>query len=228
VSKLGSLLLVALFALLALAAGAPSAVRADPPVLNAVVGAPTSPDAFKIALTDATGATVAHLDPGTYTISVKDYASEHNFHLTGPGVDEATDVTGTASTTWTVTFVDGTYRFVCDAHVSSMHGSFTVGVPPIPRPRATPKLLGRVGPGRSISLRTASGTRVATTAAGKYELAIRDSSRTDDFHLSGPGVNRRTSLRGRASVTWGLRLAAGTYRYRSDAHPALRGSFRVR
>lgn len=222
-SKFGS---VALLALLALLAGAPGAVRAETLVLNAAVGAPTSPETFKIALTDAAGATVAHLDPGTYTINVKDYATEHNFHLTGPGVDRGTDVSAKENTTWTVTFGNGTYRFRCDAHPSSMHGSFTVGVVP-PPVKVTSKLFARIGPGRTISLRTASGTRIAQLRAGAYKIVVRDSSSTDDFHLSGPGVDKRTSVKGRTGAIWSVRLAKGTYRYRSDAHRLLRGTFRV-
>jgi plastocyanin len=81
---------------------------------------------FDISLKDASGNDVATLTPGTYTIDVNDQADIHNFHLTGPGVDEATDVSGTGTTTWTVTLQDGTYKFQCDPHASSMNGSFEV------------------------------------------------------------------------------------------------------
>ncbi len=40
------------------------------------------------------GRRVTTLPAGTYTIDVNDQSSMHNFHLTGPGVDEATDVGG--------------------------------------------------------------------------------------------------------------------------------------
>ena len=111
------------------AAGARGAVTQP---LVATVGTPTSADAFVIALTDSTGAKVTHLDPGAYTISVHDYATLHNFHLTGPGVDKSTDVETTANTTWDVTVTDGMYRFLCDAHPTSMRGTLTVGNPPPP------------------------------------------------------------------------------------------------
>jgi len=65
--------------------------------------------------------------PGTYELSVDDKASIHNFHLTGPGVDVATDVDGTGPSTFTVTLQAGTYAFVCDPHASTMNGSLTVG-----------------------------------------------------------------------------------------------------
>jgi plastocyanin len=81
---------------------------------------------FDISLKDSSGNDVSTLTPGSYTIDVNDQADIHNFHLTGPGVDEATDVSGTGETTWTVTLQDGTYTFQCDPHASSMNGSFQV------------------------------------------------------------------------------------------------------
>ena len=64
--------------------------------------------------------------PGTYELSVDDKASSHNFHLTGPGVDVATDVAGTGPSTFTVTLQAGTHTFVCDPHAGTMNGSLTV------------------------------------------------------------------------------------------------------
>jgi plastocyanin len=81
---------------------------------------------FTITLTQE-GQPVTSLAPGTYTVEIDDEASSHNFHLTGPGVDEATDVGETGKTTWMVTLEAGDYQYVCDPHASSMNGSFTVG-----------------------------------------------------------------------------------------------------
>jgi plastocyanin len=72
------------------------------------------------------GAPVTSLEAGTYTIEVDDRADNHNFHLTGPGVDETTTVPEVATATWTVTLSEGTYTFVCDPHAQNMRGSFTV------------------------------------------------------------------------------------------------------
>jgi plastocyanin len=80
---------------------------------------------FTITL-DQNGKSVSTLAPGTYTIDVNDKSDIHNFHLTGPGVDKATDVGGTGTETWTVDLKDGSYHFQCDPHASSMNGSFTV------------------------------------------------------------------------------------------------------
>jgi hypothetical protein len=48
-------------------------------------------------------------------------------------------------------------------------------------------------------------------------------------HLAGAGINRKTTKVGRGTVTWNVRLRAGTLRWWSDASPKkLRGSVRVR
>jgi plastocyanin len=63
---------------------------------------------------------------GTYTLNVDDMGTQHNFHLTGSGVDVKTDVAGTGKESFTVTLQKGTYTFVCDPHSSSMKGTLTV------------------------------------------------------------------------------------------------------
>src|SRR5690242_4235446 len=121
--------LAAVLAMLALLS--PGVARAD----GQLVG--TVGPGFSIGLTGSDGKAVTQLAPGTYTILVHDQADIHNFHLSGPGVNQATDVEGTGDTTWTVTLQDGTYTFVCDAHPTTMKGSFTVGTgaqPPPPPP----------------------------------------------------------------------------------------------
>src|SRR3954454_9668614 len=71
---------------------------------------------FTIRLVDASGNAVRQLDPGAYTIHVEDRSPEHNFHLTGPGVNQVTQVEDTGTFTWNVTFQDGRYHFQCDPH----------------------------------------------------------------------------------------------------------------
>jgi len=80
---------------------------------------------FTITLKQA-GKTVTKLKAGTYTITVQDKASDHNFRLTGPGVNKSTSVSGKGTTTWKVTLKKGTYKYVCDPHAGFMKGSFTV------------------------------------------------------------------------------------------------------
>lgn len=77
---------------------------------------------FDISMTGTDGLTA-----GEYTINISDKSSAHNFHLTGPGVDEMTEVSEEGDVTWTVNLEAGEYTFVCDPHSSSMNGSFTVG-----------------------------------------------------------------------------------------------------
>ena len=75
---------------------------------------------FKIVLDKQT------VKAGTYTIVVKDLSTVHDFHFTGPGVNKATTVPGTGTTTWTVKLAKGTYKYVCDPHQSFMHGQLRV------------------------------------------------------------------------------------------------------
>ena len=72
------------------------------------------------------GSDVTELAAGTYTIEVNDQADVHNFHLTGPGVDESTAVDEVGEKTFEVTLEPGEYTFVCDPHASQMNGTFTV------------------------------------------------------------------------------------------------------
>jgi hypothetical protein len=197
---------------------------------------------FTIRLVDGSGNSVRHLDPGAYTIHVVDKSPEHNFHITGPGVDKATEigetVEETGALTWNVTFQDGRYHFQCDAHASTMFGDFAVGsatLPPTtttstppPPPSSATRLAGSVGPGKRIAVtRVGARVRVVTLKRGAAVLVVRDLSAADNFRLIGPGVNRTTTKTGKGTFAWKLTLKAGLYRYRSDATVALKGSFRV-
>jgi plastocyanin len=187
--------------------------RADNPRLVATVG---RNDSFTISLRDSSGSPVTHLDAGTYDIEVHDLSETHNFRLHGPGVEQATDIGSKEDVVWTVALADGKYRFECSAHASVMNGWFTVGtVAPTP-------LAGSVGPKRTISLKP------KIVEVGPATLTVNDRSRTDNFHLTGPGVNKKTGVAFRGRVTWNVSLQPGSYTYRSDKHKRLRGSFVVR
>ena len=177
---------------------------------------------FTINLTDAAGNTVTHINPGSYTITVHDKSDLHNFHLFGPGVDQATDVVFVGDETWNVTFGNGKYQMQCDAHPIQIHKSFTSGVVPV-----TPKLNGTVGPGRTISLKTSTGAKAKVVAPGSYKIAVKDKTKADNFHLTGPGVNKKTGVAFTGTVKWTVTLNAGTYTFRSDAHKTLKGTLRV-
>jgi opacity protein-like surface antigen len=181
---------------------------------------------FTISLRNAQGQNVTQLDPGAYRIVVQDRSDFHNFHLSGPGVSLATDIESVETVTWEVTLVEGRYTFVCDPHATDMRGSFTVGNPP--PPPVPVRLVATVGPSNTISL-TRNGARVRTLTAGAYVVVVRDRSKRHNFHLTGPGVNRRTAVGRTGTVTWNLRLGAGTFRYVSDPQAKrVRGTFAVR
>jgi plastocyanin len=191
----------------------PSAVaQADNPKLVPVVG---TNDAFVISLRDGDGNAVTQLAPGTYDIAVSDRSESHNFHLKGPGVDQSTPIGEKQETTWTVTIGDGRYTYVCDAHSSQMRGYFLAGaLTPIP-------FTGSVGPKKSISLKPKSAL------PGPAIISVNDRSKTDNFHLTGPGVNKQTGVKTRGKVTWTVTLRPGIYSYRSDTTKKLRGAFVV-
>ena len=91
---------------------------------------------FTIKLVGPDGLPVQRLDPGTYELAVDDRSPEHNFHLSGPGVDVATPVDDVGAQTFAVTLTDGRYTFVCDPHRLTMRGGFDVGTGPAPPPPA--------------------------------------------------------------------------------------------
>jgi hypothetical protein len=216
-----TLLITALaIAAVSIPAAATGSSSAPNVTLTGVVG-----PGFTISLRNLDGSAVRHLDPGTYDISVTDNAIEHNFHLTGPGVERATDVEGTGAVAWTVTFSDGTYRFQCDPHAASMRGSFTVGnVPPPPPPPG--KLSGKVT-ARTITL-TNGGSRVTSLIENTFRVTVSDTSKKQNFHLTGPGVNKKTGVAARTKATWTVKFRPGKYTYRSDKNRRLKRTFTVK
>jgi plastocyanin len=215
----------------------PAGSAAQNPTLQATVG-----PGFNISLKDSSGASVTHLATGTYTIKVSDQSDIHNFHLSGPGVNEATPLEESGTFTWTVTFTDGVYHFNCDAHPTQMKGDFAVGtatLPPPPPPPPPPsgsgvakgtKLKGTVGPGFTISLRDGAGKAVKKVKAGKkYTVSVADKSGIHNFHLFGSGVSKKTSIGKTGKATWRLKFKKGkTYRFRCDNHPTqMKGSFKA-
>ena len=94
---------------------------------------------------------------------------------------------------------------------------------------ATPKLTGTVGPGYSIKL-TKGGKKVTKLKPGKYTFVIQDKSAIHNFHLTGPGVNKLTTVPFTGTKTWTVKLKKGTYKFVCDPHkalPTMRGSFKV-
>jgi hypothetical protein len=94
---------------------------------------------------------------------------------------------------------------------------------------AVTTLSGSVGPGFTISLKK-SGKKVTSLKAGRYRIRVSDKSDFHNFHISGPGVNRRiTSVDFQGTKSRTFRLKKGTYRYVCDPHSdSMKGSFKVR
>ena len=82
---------------------------------------------FKIEMKNQANKKLTTVKAGRYRIKIEDKATIHNFHLKGPGVSKATSVPGRVDDLiWVVTLKQGTYRFVCDPHSTTMRGSFKV------------------------------------------------------------------------------------------------------
>lgn len=175
---------------------------------------------FTITLEDASGNRVTQVDPGAYDIVVSDLSPEHNFHFSGPGVNELTGVETEGTVTWPVTLQEGRYTILCDPHSLTMRLRLTVGNPPTTAPLpAKPKLLATVGPNAAISLRSATGAALRTVKPGTYSIVVRDRSKVHNFHLVGKGVNRKSGLAAVATTTWTVKLQAGVLRFYSDKAP---------
>jgi hypothetical protein len=238
-ARMRALLLITVVAALSLAGSA----SGQNPTLFATVG-----PGFSIRVADGAGNRITRLPPGTYTVVVADQAAEHNFHLTGPGVDMSTDVEATGTFTWTVTLQAGTYHYQCDPHLSTMKGDIAVEAgaplptpgttttttttttppPPAPTPKPAPaRRLTAAVTATTISLKTLAGRKLTALKAGRVVIGVSDVSAKNNFHLTGPGVNRTTPRGGKVKTVWRLTLRLGLYVYRSDANPRLRGSFRA-
>ncbi len=96
------------------------------------------------------------------------------------------------------------------------------------RPQGTIQLTGTVGPGFTITLKNRTKT-VKTLAPAKYTFVINDKSTIHNFHLTGPGVNKKTTVGGKGTTRWTITLRTGTYNYVCDPHKSImHGRFVVR
>lgn len=90
------------------------------------------------------------------------------------------------------------------------------------------KLVGTVGPGFSITLVDAQGSRVRNLEPGTYDIEVKDLSEEHNFHLTGSGFDRSTPVGAAVTESWTVTLTDGTYRYVCDPHATMmRGSFTV-
>jgi plastocyanin len=74
------------------------------------------------------------------------------------------------------------------------------------------KLTGTDGPGYTITMSK------KTVKAGTYVITIDDRANIHDFHLTGPGVNKVTSVPAVKTYTWTVKLKRGTYTFVCDPH----------
>ena len=89
------------------------------------------------------------------------------------------------------------------------------------------KLVGTVGPGFTITLKKA-GVKVTKLKHGTYVIKVADKSSIHNFHLKGPGVDKKTGVGAKGTFTWTVTLKKGTYKYLCDPHAAImKGSFKV-
>jgi plastocyanin len=73
-------------------------------------------------------------------------------------------------------------------------------------------LTGTDGPGFTITMNK------ATVKAGTYTITIHDRSNIHDFHLTGPGVDKKTSVPAVSTTKWTVKLKKGTYHFVCDPH----------
>ena len=89
------------------------------------------------------------------------------------------------------------------------------------------KLSAVVGPAFNISLKKGA-KKVTTLKPGKYTITVADKSSIHNFHLSGPGVSKKTGVGFTGTAKWTVTLKKGTYKFVCDPHVAvMKGSFKV-
>ncbi|MGI8886969.1 MAG: hypothetical protein ACR2G9_08645 [Gaiellaceae bacterium] len=95
---------------------------------------------------------------------------------------------------------------------------------------APQKLVGVVGPGYSISLKTVSGKPVNTLTRGAYTIVVKDRSDDHNFYVRGPGVSKAfTGVDFVGTKTISIRLGSGRYSFVCTPHSdEMHGSFSVR
>jgi plastocyanin len=92
----------------------------------------------------------------------------------------------------------------------------------LPALAATPVYKGTVGPGFTITMAK------KPTQAGRVSIVVADKSSIHNFHLTGPGVNVKTSVSAIGTKTFNVTLKKGTYKFICDPHAFMKGSFIVR
>ena len=154
-------------ATLTLAVAGVVVAAAFPAVAGAEVEAPiltvTVSAAGTISIVDSKGGAVSTLNPDVYEIIVHDQSATANAHLSGPGVNQLTDVAGTGDATWNVTFGAGSFQVASDAGSASAV-KFTVGSAAAATPAASAPAAAAAAKTSAAPVKAAA---VVTAAAGK-------------------------------------------------------------
>jgi len=83
-------------------------------------------------------------------------------------------------------------------------------------------LIATDGPGFTITMNK------KIVKAGTYTIVIHDKSNIHNFHLTGPGVNKLTSVPKLGTTTWKVTLKKGTYTFVCDPHATImKGTLKV-
>jgi plastocyanin len=180
---------------------------------------------FSIEVKNAAGKDLQTIKAGTYRIKVEDKSAIHNFHLFGPGLNKKTGIASKGDTIWTITLKPGRYTYQCDPHAArGMKGHFTVT-----GQAKFAGLAGEVGPGFTVEVKNAAGKDLQTIKAGPYRMKVEDKASIHNFHLFGPGLDKRTGVSFKGDVIWTIKLKPGRYTYQCDPHHlrGMRGHFTV-
>jgi plastocyanin len=83
-------------------------------------------------------------------------------------------------------------------------------------------LIATDGPGFTITMNK------KTVKAGTYTIVVHDKSNIHNFHLTGRGVNKLTSIPRVYTTRWTVKLKKGTYKFQCDPHAAImKGTLKV-
>ena len=70
--------------------------------------------------------------------------------------------------------------------------------------------------------------RLTATVGPGFTITVKDKSNIHNFHLTGPGVNKKTSVKAVKTYTWKVTLKKGTYKFICDPHKTImKGTLKV-
>ena len=151
-----------------------------------------------------------------------DLSDEHNFRLFGPGVEEFTPVETTATVTWTVTFREGALHGPVRPAPWKCSRNSPAGEPPTGDHDAEAVEGGADAEAarhrRPEEHDLAAERRRCRPAprrrgGGRTRSSFATGRSSDNFHLVGKGVNKKSAVAGTGTTTWKLKLAKGLLRF---------------